>query len=107
MIISGVVEFPPGVSLTVRALRISIRTVAPADAPDDELAAAVLPDIVVHPSGTVVPFTVSVDVPAGTDVAVRAHADVTGTGRVEVGDLVSTARHLYPASDLVVPLERV
>jgi putative lipoprotein len=107
MVIAGTVQFPPGPPVTVRALRISIRTIAPADAPDVELAATAIGDIVVPASGTAVPFTVSIEVPAGTQVAVRAHADVTGTGRVQVGDLVSTARHVFPAPHLVVPLEPV
>jgi putative lipoprotein len=109
VIVSGVIRFPSlAGGLTVRTLRVSIRTVAPADAPDTELAAAVVAsDIVVPPSGTSVPFEIPVDLPTGTEVAVRAHADVTGTGRVQVGDLVSTARHLFPAPKLVVPLDRV
>ena len=84
-------------------LRVSIRTIAPADAPDTELSSRVLADIVVPPGGT----SAAVDVPADTQVAVRAHADIAGTGRVQVGDLVSTTRHLYPSPNLVVPLERV
>jgi putative lipoprotein len=108
MIIAGTVQFPPTAEpLTVRALRVSIRTIAPADAPDTELAAVALADIVVPKDGAAVPFEVALDVPAGTEVAVRAHADVAGTGRVQVGDLVSTFRHLYPSPELVVPLERV
>ena len=108
MIISGRVQFPPtSEPLVVRVLRVSIRTIAPADAPDTELSSRVLADIVVPPGGTSVPFEVAVDVPADTQVAVRAHADIAGTGRVQVGDLVSTNRHLYPSPDLVVPLERV
>jgi hypothetical protein len=108
MIISGRVQFPPtSEPLVVRVLRISIRTIAPADAPDTELAAGLITDIVVPTAGAAVPFEVAVDVPADARVAVRAHADIAGTGRVRVGDLVSTARHLYPTQDLVVPLERV
>ena len=108
MIISGTVQFPPtSEPLTVRTLRVSIRTIAPADAPDVELAAVAVADIVVPTAGAAVPFTISLDVPADTQVAVRAHADVAGTGRVQVGDLVSTSRHLYPSPELVVPLERV
>lgn len=109
MIVSGTVRFPPMAEpLMVSGLRVSIRTIAPADAPDTELAAAVVAtDIVVPPAGRSVPFAVPVDLPAGSQVAVRAHADVAGTGRVRVGDLVSTSRHVFPAADLVVPLERI
>jgi len=109
MIVSGSVRFPPmSEPLMVHGLRVSIRTIAPADAPDTELAAAVVArDIVVPSAGTSVPFAVPVDLPPGRQVAVRAHADVAGTGRVQVGDLVSTSRHVFPAPDLVVPLERI
>jgi len=108
MIVSGSVQFPPGpAALTVGILHVSVRTIAPADAPDTELAHLAVHGVRVPAGGATVRFEVPVDLPAGTEVAVRAHADVAAAGRVQVGDLVSTARHLFPRPNLVLPLERI
>ncbi|MBL8931786.1 MAG: hypothetical protein JNL54_16825 [Kineosporiaceae bacterium] len=110
-VVRGFVQFPPGPARHLTRLRISLRRIDLADAPAVTLACVDLPDVVV-PSAGHVPFALPLPPEvaqvvarhsAGVTLAVRAHADVDGSGQVQVGDLVSTTTTLI-ATDSPAPV---
>ncbi|HEX6596917.1 MAG TPA: hypothetical protein VF045_08275 [Acidimicrobiales bacterium] len=88
MQISGAVRFPPSSGpAEVAVVRVTVQQ--PADGP--VLAEVGLPLVSVPPEGLELPFTLdagNVDDP-GSAFTLRAHADRSGSGSVESGDLVA------------------
>jgi hypothetical protein len=85
--IAGTVWFPPSSGpAEIAVVRITVHQ----HPGGPVLAEAGLPDVSVPPEGLELPFSLDeVDAdPAGT-VVVHAHADRSGSGRVETGDLVA------------------
>ena len=100
MVIDGTVRFPPsGAPLEVAVVRITVRDVTEMDGPAPTVAEVGLPQVAVPPSGLEPPFSIDahVDDPRRT-YAVRAHADRSGSGEVETGDLVTTTTRMVDAS---------
>lgn len=84
----------PPVGSTVEAAEVvaQVEDVSRADAPSVVVAEERLQGVKVEP-GAVIPFEIEVPaelVDPNSSYSVRVHVDVTGTGEVEVGDLVST-----------------
>jgi putative lipoprotein len=80
---------PPGATLRVR-----VEDVSRMDAPSFTLAETATPIPAGAPAGTELPFTLVTPDPDPTaSLNVRAHVDVSGSGTVDSGDLVSTAAH--------------
>lgn len=98
MRVNGTVRFPPGDPMEVKAVHVTVRDVTELDAPAPAVASLDLPATVVPATGMDVPFTLEVDVgdPRRT-YSIRAHADRSGSGAVEPGDLVTTTAHLLRA----------
>lgn len=108
-IVAGVLRMPPGGG-TYHRVRVSVRDVTQFDAPAQTVAVEDLPRVVVPDTGLELPFTLDADLQPGHTYVVRAHADRSGTGSVESGDLVSmTAHEIGPAgrTGVVVPLHPV
>ncbi len=64
------------------------------DAPSATVAEAEMPLPVGAPAGAEFPFTLALAEPNETArYNVRAHVDVSGSGEIESGDLLSTAAH--------------
>jgi len=106
-VLRGVVRFPPGSAREVAVLRVVLRPVDLADAPAPNLAVLELSDLLVPSDGRVpfelrLPPEIPLSFPADR-YAVRAHADVFGTGRVDVGDLVTTST-CFVTPELAGPL---
>jgi uncharacterized lipoprotein YbaY len=112
MQISATLRFPPlGQPLDVARVRVTVRDITELDGPARTVAQLDLPAVHVPPDGVDVPFTVAADLadPART-YALRAHADVTGSGSVTAGDLVTTTAHPVAANNqqpLLLPLVRI
>ncbi|MFN2497250.1 MAG: YbaY family lipoprotein [Pseudonocardiaceae bacterium] len=108
--ISGTLRFPPrGEPLDVARVSVTVRDITELDGPARTVAQLDLPAVHVPPDGVDVPFTVDADLadPART-FALRAHADVTGSGSVTAGDLVTTTTHVVHANhQLLLPLEQI
>lgn len=98
MRLEGTVRFPPGAPMEARSVHIAVRDITEMDGPARTVASVDLPAVAVPEGGLEVPFTIDVDVddPRRT-YAVRAHADRSGSGVVEPGDLVTTTAHLIRA----------
>lgn len=87
-------RFPPSAEpVRVAVVRVALRDVTEAGGPAPTIAEVGLPDVLVPQTGLELPFTLDVDVavdePRRT-YALRAHADRSGSGSVDVGDLVTT-----------------
>ena len=105
MEIRGTVRFPPGRPTEVRAVHITVRDVTEFDAPARTVAAVDLPPTVVPGDGLEVPFALDVDLEdGGRTYAVRAHADRSGSGEVERGDLVTTTAYVVRPGDPSAPV---
>lgn len=109
MQISGTLRFPPpGEPLIVARVSITVRDVTELDGPARTLARLDLPAVHVPATGLDLPFTVDVELPdPARTYALRAHADIDGSGSVNAGDLVTTTTHVVRARSLpmVLPLE--
>ena len=92
MVIHGDLQFPyVAEPMAIARVEISVRNVTTMDGPASVLGHIVLHGVHVGPDvPTRVPFELAFT-PLSTQAicAVRAHADVNGNGRVDVGDFVS------------------
>ena len=112
--VHGVVVLPPGeLPAEAAELVVQVEDVSRADAPSTVIGEQRLSRVPLSP-GSAIPF--ALDVPAGLvesghSYSVRAHVDVSGSGEVEVGDLVSTQSHPVltegPGGELQVRVQRV
>lgn len=100
MRISGTVRFPSGEPLEVEAVHVTVRDITDLDGPAPTVASLELPAARVPATGLDLPFTLDADVSDPRRMyAVRAHADRSGSGAVEPGDLVTTTAHVVRADD--------
>lgn len=110
MRLSGTVRFPPSEGgLKVGALRVAIRDVSDFDAPALTVASVTLGPLDVPAAGQDVPFSVDADLergPGRRTYEARAHADRSGSGEVDPGDLVTTSAN-FVDPDHPWPLELV
>lgn len=91
MRINGTVRFPPGPPIDVKTVHITVRDITDFDGPARIVASVDLPSLEVPPGGLDLLFDLEAD--AGDSrrmYSVRAHADLSGSGAVEPGDLVTT-----------------
>jgi putative lipoprotein len=105
MRLEGTVRFPPGEPVEAAALHIAVRDITEMDGPAPTVASVDLAHVTVPENGLDVPFAIDVDLgdPRRT-YAVRAHADRSGSGVVEPGDLVTTTAHLVGPSTAERPV---
>ncbi|UZJ33133.1 YbaY family lipoprotein [Streptomyces endophytica] len=109
--VRGLVALPADTPVT-RAARVlvEVRDVSLADAPSTVVAAQVQTDVPLAPHGRV-PFRVDVpDLDPKGAYGLRVHVDVSGSGSLEVGDLITTqATVVRPRSDeeLMAPVTTV
>lgn len=95
MRISGTLRFPPGGQIKVTAVRVTVHDITEFDGPASTVASLDLPSTAVPATGLDLPFTLDVDVSDPRRMySVRAHADRSGSGVVEPGDLVTTTAHV-------------
>ena len=102
MQIRGMVRFPPGTPGEVESTRVLVQDITGFDGPATTVGSVELPRTEVPVTGMEVPFVVEVDSDLGDArrmYAVRAHADRTGSGEVEPGDLVTTTAYLVRGED--------
>src|SRR5512138_55033 len=92
---------------------VQIEDVSRADAPSGVVAEQRLPGVRLQPGG-VIGFSIEVPndrINPRSRYSVRAHVDVSGSGEVERGDLVSTQSHpvLSPGTtdDVAIPVRKV
>ena len=92
---------------------VQVEDVSRADAPSTVVGEQSLKGVRLQ-KGAVVPFTITLPAAAvdeRSSYSVRAHIDVSGSGKVEVGDLVSTQSHPVltrgSGDEAVVPVKRV
>lgn len=92
---------------------VQVEDVSRADAPSHVVGEQSLTGVRLH-KGAVVPFRITLPASAVDERAsysVRAHVDVSGSGKVEVGDFVSTQSHPVltrgSGDEAVVPVKRV
>jgi len=86
------VRFPPsGEPVRVAVVRIALRDITEAGAPARTVAEVRLPEVLVPDTGLELPFAIDADIDDPRRIyALRAHADRSGSGSVDVGDLVTT-----------------
>lgn len=81
--------------MDARSVHVAVRDITEMDGPARTVASVDLPAVAVPEDGLDLPFSIDVDVDvARRTYAVRAHADRSGSGVVEPGDLVTTTAHL-------------
>lgn len=98
MWINGTLRFPPGDAIDVAMVHITLRDITELDGPAAVVASVELPSLAVPANGLELPFALEADVGDPRRMySVRAHADRSGTGAVEPGDLVTTTAHLVGA----------
>jgi putative lipoprotein len=92
---------------------VQVEDVSRADAPSSVVGEQELKGVKLQ-KGAVLPFTITLPAEAideRNSYSVRAHVDLTGSGKVEVGDLVSTQSHPVltrgSGNEAVVPVKRV
>lgn len=112
MQIRGTLRIPGrGAPLEIARIRITVRDITEFDAPARTVAQLDLPAVHLPADGADVPFTMDTAPVDPTRVyALRAHADVDGSGSVTVGDLVTTTAHLVHPDHrrpLLLPLDPV
>ncbi len=109
--VRGHVSLPPD-SPRLRAARllVEVRDVSRADAPSQVVGAQVQADVPLSPGGRV-PFAVEVpDLDPTSSYGLRVHVDLSGTGTLEPGDLISTQASPVSADttdELIAPVNRV
>ncbi|WP_432252719.1 hypothetical protein [Streptomyces sp. HNM1019] len=108
-VLSGIVTLPPDAPAG-RAARVvvEVRNVSRSDTPEPIVAAQVLTDVPLSPGGHV-PFSVTVagELIPGDNYGLRVHVDVSGSGVMEDGDLVSAEASPVPAGStagLIAPV---
>ena len=98
MRINGTVRFPPGQPKDVKTVHITVRDMTEMDGPARVVAAVDLPSLEVPADGLDLPFDLEANVGDSRRMySVRAHADLSGSGTVEPGDLVTTTAHVVDA----------
>ena len=109
MRVTGILRLPPAEGpYRVDRVRVSVRDVTELDGPAETVAERELPGLDVDASGAEVPFELDADLDPRRTYAVRAHASRGGSASVEIGDYVSTSRHVVAYQEsLVVPLQVV
>lgn len=94
----------------VARVHLTVRDVSDADGPARTVGQLDLPAVQVPSAGLELPFTLHAELPGpARTYALRAHADVDGSGSVAPGDLVTTSVHVVGPSGwlAVLPLEPV
>ncbi|MFI1393333.1 YbaY family lipoprotein [Streptomyces sp. NPDC020681] len=96
--VTGFVSLPPDAPAGPAArILVEVRDVSRADAPSTVVGAQVQSDIELAPGGRV-PFSVKVpDLDPTASYGLRVHVDVSGSGTMEAGDLISTRATPVPA----------
>jgi uncharacterized lipoprotein YbaY len=93
VVVRGQVVLPPDVPAGARAdLIVQVEDVSRADAPSPVVAQQRQPDVALN-ARAALPFELTVPadrVEPRHSYSVRAHVDVSGTGSIERGDLIST-----------------
>lgn len=89
--VTGFVSLPPDTPAGPAAyILVEVRDVSRADAPSVVVGAQVQRDIELAPGGRV-PFSVKVpDLDPTASYGLRVHIDISGTGTLRTGDLIST-----------------
>ncbi|MER6306250.1 YbaY family lipoprotein [Streptomyces sp. NPDC001657] len=109
--VRGIVALPGDAPATQAArILVEVRDVSFADAPSTVVAAQVQMDVPLAPHGRI-PFRVDVpDLDPRGAYGLRVHVDLSGSGSLEAGDLISTQAHtVLPGSDeeITAPVSRV
>lgn len=100
MRLAGTVRFPPGEPIEVRTVHVHVRDITEMDGPAETVASVDLPGTKVPATGLEVPFALQVDASDPRRIyALRAHADRTGSGEVDPGDLVTTTAYVVRAEN--------
>ncbi|MCJ1676460.1 YbaY family lipoprotein [Streptomyces sp. APSN-46.1] len=96
--VTGFVSLPPDAPAGRAAtVLVEVRDVSRADAPSTVIGSQVQTGVELTPGGRI-PFGVELpDLGPGGAYQIRAHVDVSGTGTVEHGDLMSTQATPVPA----------
>ncbi|MCP9212954.1 YbaY family lipoprotein [Streptomyces cucumeris] len=111
-VLSGIVSLPADAPAGQAArVVVEVRNVSRADMPSSVVGAQVLTDVPLSPGGHV-PFSVKVpgELVPGDAYGLRVHIDVSGTGFLERGDLVSAHANPVPAGSvagLIAPVSKV
>ncbi|MGW7368649.1 YbaY family lipoprotein [Streptomyces sp. NPDC054841] len=106
--VAGFVTLPADSPRTLAArVLVEVRDVSFADGPSTVVGAQVQTDVELTPGGRV-PFTVRVpDLDPGASYGLRVHIDLSGTGALSQGDLISTQATPVPpesADGLIAPV---
>ncbi|KIZ16059.1 YbaY family lipoprotein [Streptomyces natalensis] len=109
--VRGIVSLPADAPATQAArVLVEVRDVSLADAPSTVVAAHVQTDVPLAPHGRI-PFSVDVpDLDPRGAYGLRVHVDLSGSGALEPGDLISTQAHaVVPESheELTAPVSTV
>jgi putative lipoprotein len=111
-VLSGIVSLPADAP-TRRAARVvvEIRNVSRVDTTSSVVGAQVQTDVPLSPGGHI-PFSVTVpgDLAPSDTYGLRVHVDVTGTGFLERGDMVSASANPVPpgsTAGLIAPVSAV
>lgn len=112
MQINGTLQFPPaGQPVDFATVKVSLQDISRMDAPAVTRGSVELNGVHVPETGLEVTFHLEADVDLdGAMLSLRAHADRTGSGRVEVGDYVTDTAHLLTAEEadaMVLSLRQV
>ncbi|MET7761982.1 hypothetical protein ABZS86_28520 [Streptomyces sp. NPDC005355] len=111
-VLSGIVSLPADVPEKQAArVVVEVCNVSRPDTPSSVVGAQVLIDVPLSPGGHV-PFSVTVpgDLVPTDDYGLRVHVDVSGSGFLERGDLVSAHAHPVPTGStagLIAPVSTV
>lgn len=111
--VRGKIVLPAGTPDAKGNVLVQVEDVSRADAPSEVVGETLRKGVTLR-GGAELPFAVKVPsgkVDDGRSYAVRVHVDLSGTGEVEVGDLVSTQSHPvltrgFPDT-VVVPVRKV
>lgn len=91
----GKIVLPPGTPEVKANVLVQVEEVSRADAPSTVVGQTLQKGVVLR-DGAELPFVITVPtarVDHGGSYVVRVHVDLSGSGEVEVGDLVSTQSH--------------
>jgi len=97
--VSGDILLPANAPTTKAGqMVVEVRDVSLADAPSVVIAEQQMADVQVRPHGRI-PFRLAVpEVAANRSLSVRVHVSMDGSGRVQSGDLLTTAS--YPVANV-------
>ncbi|MEU1375049.1 YbaY family lipoprotein [Streptomyces triculaminicus] len=109
--VRGRVSLPPDAPrLRAARLLVEVRDVSRSDAPSTVVGSQVQADVPLAP-GASVPFEVEVpDLDPTSSYGLRVHVDLSGTGTLDPGDLISTQANpvpMEPTDELIAPVSRL